>query len=213
MPLLSAIRSRLSQKNGEGNVSDSTRLSTYDELIRETIDDIRSRQPWSFDNTTLNVVFNSSGVSTTTLTNFTIGCLLDARKVNTGTDDDNVYSLIDSWEADKYSTSDYPIWVTGNDVDGWELNIKDTDSRTLQISYVQLEDALTNPTDETRIPINVIVKGAYALLRRSDNYEAQTDRERADYEDEITKLKKKEDRYPKRAISRSENENYAIGDV
>lgn len=210
MANLADIRKLLGTINGEGAVSDVSRLATYDSLINLIIEDIRSRQPWGFDNTTLNVAFNSSGVSTTTLTDFTIGCLLDARKVNAGNGDDGVYSLVDPWMVDKYSTSNYPIWVTGNDVDGWKLNIKDTDSRTLQISYVKEEDALVGETNKTRIPSNPIVLGAYALLRRADNYEANTDKEEMKYENEITKLKKKEDRYPKKANS---NTDYAIGDI
>jgi len=213
MTNLSSIRTRLGITNGEGNVSDVSRLATYDELIRTTIDDIRSRQGWSFDLTSLNVAFNSSGVSTTTLTNFTIGSFLDARKVNSGTGDDDVYSLISPWESDKFNSNDYPIWLTGNDVDTWKLNIKDTDSRTLTVSYVAEETALIAGVDTTRIPINAIVFGAYALLLKTDDNEIDNTRELNTYENEILKLKRKDDRYFKRAMSPSELTNYSIGDV
>lgn len=213
MPTLAQIRTRIGQLAGEGNPSATARLATYDELIRFIIDDIRSRRQWSFDISTLTVSFNSSGVSTTTLTNFTIGCLLDARKINTGDQNDNVYKYIDPWESDKYISTDYPIWVTGNDVDGWKLNIKDADSRDLQISYVLTETALTGSTDQTRIPTNPIALGVYAYLLKSDDSEVVIDRELGAYENEITKLARKDDRYPKRAQSYSEVNGYCIGDV
>mgnify|MGYP001500605370 CR=1 FL=1 len=213
MPTLLQIRNRVGQMAGEGNPSATARLATIDELTRSVIEDIRDRQEWSFDRGTLNVSFGSNGVSTTTLTNFAMGCLLDARKINAGDSNDNVYTLIDPWETDKYSSSDYPIWITGNDVDGWKLNIKDTDSRTLQISYVLTETALTNSTDQTRIPLRPISLGVYAFLLKSDDSETIIDRELKDYENAINILKKKDDRYPKRANPAGLSTGYSIGDI
>lgn len=213
MATLANIRTRLGIRLGEGNVSDTTRLQTFDEIIRSVIEDVRSRKQWEFDQTTLNVSFNSSGVSTITLTNFDFGSFQDLREVNSGENDDYVYTLIDIADKDKYNIdSDYPVWITGNDVDGWKLNILETDSPTLQLTYTYADEtALTGSTDETRVPLNVIVAGAYAYIKKVDDDEYNNRDDLAAYENEITKLKIKYDRHPKDIQAPTEKAGYSIG--
>jgi len=212
MPTLTQIQNTIAGLNGEGSVSDTTRLATYNSLINLIIEDIRSRRTWSFDQSILDVSFDSSGVSTTTLTDFSIGSFLDLREIITG--NDNVYSLIESFEKDQFNVNDHPVWITGNDVDGYKLNTLDTDSPTLQLTYsLGDETALVNGTDETRVPLLPVSLGSYARLRRSDNYEADITREINDYEDSINKLRKQDDRYPHKIVAPTERSNYSIGQV
>jgi hypothetical protein len=81
------------------------------------------------------------------------------------------------------------IWVDGNEVDGYTLNIKETTAPTLSVTYFRKADVLSASTDTTYIPyVNAIAKLAYAFLVKNDDLDRNNSKELGDAENEIGKL-------------------------
>lgn len=215
---LSDVRNLLGSLNGEDSPATST---TRDRFINAIIKDITSRRQWRWRKTFLNVAFNASGVSTTTLTSWAEDSLNNrenlVREVVSGQENDVIYTVIDEADKDNYGPGDNVVWVEGNEVDGFTLNIHETDSPTLRVGYYAGATALSSAGDTTRVPRDLpIAKGAYALLRVADDPDYNNASELREYENEIRLLQSLENRgtgKPRRFIGASERGGYHLGQV
>jgi hypothetical protein len=116
------------------------------------------------------------------------GGLIDARIVQAGISNDKQFELISYADRDNYASDTYVCWVTGNDVDGYELN-SNQETGSVAIRYIQQAEELTGNDDTCPIPLpEAVAKGALVYVRKSENPMAETQIEEAEYEKAIMKM-------------------------
>ncbi len=213
---LTRIRNLLASLNGEDSAPSST---SRDRFINEIIRDVTTREQWSWRRKSTTLSFASDGTASAPA-DFVEDSLGDLREIATGVGNDNLYKLTGEEYRDNYNAnSNYAVWVTGNNVDGFTFRTSETDSPTgTLIYYAGFVTDLADGADTTYVPnALVIAKGAYALLRRFDDPDVDITTELIEYEAEVGKLRVQYTRgvrgRPPRLISKSEREGYYIGKV
>lgn len=110
------------------------------------------------------------------------GHIIEVREIIAGTDTDVVYEERTSADQDA-GTSEYISWTTGNEEDGYVLNINQTDNPTLKVTYKCAPETLTNNSDTTRIPRSMpIARGALAYMQEAEDPYRDTSDAWAKYE-------------------------------
>lgn len=214
---LSEVRNLLAALNGEDSAPTTGSASTRDRFINQVLRDIYSRFRWSWRRTSTSLAF--SGTTASLPSDWVEDSYGDIREVLSGLGNDNTYRVIEEKFKDNYSNGDYVCWITGNRVDGFTLNIHETDNPTLTVVYYAgFTTDVSTDGDTIKVPnAMVIAKGAYAFLKRYDDPEIDITPELGDYEGDITKLRAAEfrtDAYRTRRLrSQAEKTGYHIGMV
>lgn len=102
--------------------------------------------------------------------------LIEVRERIAGSENDNIYKIVDEDMKDT-STDEYICWTTGNEVDGYTLNINQTDNPTLEVKYQIKHVDMTTTASTTKCPRSMpIARGALALMQEAeDPYRDTTD--------------------------------------
>lgn len=156
----------------------SSGIDNQKRFVQRTVEDIYDTV--DFRGSTNATTYNFSGTTQALPDDF--GHIKEVREVVAGTETDNVYS------EGTYANQDDPesifrCWVTGNDVDGYTLNINQTDNPSLKVTYKLKAETLTNNSDTTRIPRSMpIARGALAFMQEAEDPYRDTSDAWAKYE-------------------------------
>ena len=150
----------------------STGIDNQKRFINRINEKIYDYHKWSWAASATN--YQMSGTSQVLPDNFL--SVDEVREPVAGEENDNIYQIVDEKMKDS-SITDYIAWITGNEVDGYYLNINQTDNPLLTFKYQTKAVDMTGTSDNTDCPRSMpIARGALALMQEAeDPYRDTTD--------------------------------------
>lgn len=142
---------------------------------------------------TLAVTANGDGTYMTTLPS-DIGETpdLDARVINSGSNDDYIFTAIPYEDQDKYETGDYKYWLTGSSED-YTLHTKDSISQLI-IRYTQTAPTI-NASIATEFPSSMaIARGALVYYKQAENPLADVTQDEGFFQRELDEVISRQNR-------------------
>lgn len=177
------IMTDLSYLQGEQTVPTSG-VSDREAFIQRTVEEVY--RTYAFPQTmTSATVSLTSNVATLASTYYPNGPL-DVRVVNSGAQDDYVFTEIPYDESDDYKQGQYKYWLTGGDPN-FVINSKDADA-TLTVRYQtkppQINATITIPFDDPM----VFALGALRYMRIGENPEADITQEEDNFQVKLDQM-------------------------
>lgn len=140
---------------------------------------------------------------------------LDVRVVNSGTDDDYVFTRIPYEEQDKYQQGDYKYWLTTDPTTGYvKINSVETTTPAVSVRY-SATAPIINASISTPFPsAMVIAKGALVYYRQAEDPQADVVPEEDQFLKELREVVSSQNRNKsnsQRAKTLQEIEGYNTG--
>ena len=138
----------------------------------------------------------------------------DVRVINSGSEDDYIFTRTTYDAQDSSVKGDYVYWITGSE-GSYTFNSKETDTPAITVRYTQTAPSI-NASISTTFPSSmVIARGALVYYRQSENPQADIAQDEALFQQELSEIIAQEIRNkgPRRGVSIQELAGRYTGEV